>query len=102
MEKDYDQVQSPGAQSRHFNLVDILTAPASVLKPSHDIRLYASRSWRLDRTLFDKNPELKFSGCESIVARGRSCRIPTASPDGPKGMTQETIQIYQEALAGIA
>lgn len=85
--------------NKEFNLIHILTTPASVLKLSHDIRLYASRSWRIDRALFDKYPELKFSGYEKVVAQGRSCRIPTAPPDAPKELTADTMQMYQRALA---
>ncbi|KAH0847594.1 hypothetical protein FOPE_00745 [Fonsecaea pedrosoi] len=102
-EDDYDHAAASSSSTsashsgggKPFNLVDIFTTPASVLKLSHDIRLYASRSWRFDRTLFDKYPELKFDGYENVVAQGRSCRIPTAPPDGPIEMTEQTMQIYQ-------
>lgn len=96
--EDQPSNHSTTRTNKQFNLVEIFTTPASVLKLSHDVRLYASRSWRIDQTLFDKYPELKFDGYEDIVAKGRSCRIPTAPPDGPHEMTAGTVQRYQEAL----
>jgi hypothetical protein len=89
-------------RSNSFNLLEILTTPALVLKLSHDIRLYAAKSWRFDPGLFEKWPELEFEGYEAIVAKGRSYRIPTAPPDAPIRMTEATKAVYQEALQNLA
>lgn len=89
-------------QLNSFNLVEILTTPALVLKLSHDIRLHAAKSWRFDPALFVKWPELKFEGYEAFVATGRSYRIPTAPPDAPIQMTDATKTVYQEAIQCLA
>ncbi|CZR68171.1 uncharacterized protein PAC_18070 [Phialocephala subalpina] len=89
-------------RSDSFSLLEVLTTPALVLKLSHDIRLYAAKSWRFDPGLFEKWPELKFEGYEAIVAKGRSYRIPTAPPDAPIRMTEATKAVYQEALQNLA
>jgi len=97
-----DRTSVSQESSKPFNLVEILTTPASVLKLSYDIHLYATKSWRFDRALFEKWPELKFDGYEDIVAKGRSCRIPTAPPDGPVQLTESTMEFYQRAIRGLS
>lgn len=101
---------SPGAVGRditttstwkrpeNFNLYEVLATPALVFKLAHDIRLYASKRWRLDRSLFSKWPELKFDGYENVVAKGRSCRLATQPPDGPTKLDAATQKLYQETL----
>jgi hypothetical protein len=88
-------------RSSSFNLLEILTTPALVLKLSHDIRLYAAKSWRIDPSLFMKWPELKFNGYEALVATGTSYRIPTAPPDAPTQITEAIKIVYQEAIQSL-
>ncbi|KAH6986626.1 hypothetical protein EDB80DRAFT_181211 [Ilyonectria destructans] len=87
--------------SRSFNLADVLKTPASALRLSYDIRLYAAKSWKLDRSLFEAWPELKFEGYEKIIAKGKSFRIPTTPPDAPIPMTDITVKLYHSALETI-
>jgi hypothetical protein len=84
--------------TQSYGLLDVLATPASVLKLSHDVPIYAAKSWKLDRTLFEKYPELKFDGHEQFVAKGRSCRIPTAPPKGPRIMTGPVLETYQRTI----
>jgi hypothetical protein len=91
---------SLGASSPR-SVVELLATPASALRLSHELRLYAAKSWRLDPSFFKAWPELKFEGYERIVAQGRSYRIPLEPPDSPIPMTEATVKIYNEELAGI-
>ena len=85
-----------------YNLLEIFSKPAAVLKLAHDARLYASKSWRFDGALFETWPELKFNGYESIVAKGRSLRIATAPPESPKEMTSTMMETYHKVIAELA
>lgn len=84
------------------NVVKILTTPELALRLSHDVRLYAAKSWRVDMSFFRAWPELKFDGYEKIIAQGRSYRIYTEPPEAPIQMTEATAKLYHDALEGIA
>lgn len=78
-----------------------LTTPALALRLSRDIRLFAAKSWRFDKSLFETWPELKFDGYENVIAQGRPYRIPTAPPASLILLT-EKVKLYQNALEKIA
>jgi hypothetical protein len=87
---------------RRFELTEILKSPQAVMAFSRNIQLHQATTWRLDRTLFDKWPELKFDGYEKVVAKGRSYRIPSESPQAPTEMTAPIMKAYQEAIQDVS
>ncbi|KAJ9640800.1 hypothetical protein H2204_003089 [Knufia peltigerae] len=56
-------------------------------------------NWRFDAYLFEKYPELKYPGYESLVANGKSFRRP-ARKVGPTKMNSRIISLYQRAILG--
>ncbi|TPX11480.1 uncharacterized protein E0L32_007899 [Thyridium curvatum] len=82
------------------SLTEILATPELALRLSHSIRLYAAKSWKLDRSFFEAWPELKFDGHETLVAQGRSYRISTET-DAPVALTETTIKMYHDTLQAV-
>lgn len=56
-------------------------------------------NWLFDAYLFEKYPELKYPGYESMMAQGTSFRRPSRKV-GPSKMSSWTIRLYQKAILG--
>lgn len=55
--------------------------------------------WLFDACLFEKYPELKYPGHESLVARGKSFRR-SARKVGPTKMSSWTTNFYHKVILG--
>lgn len=99
---DIDASNAAGLErSRSQKVYEVLTTPTLALKLSHDIRLYATKRWKLDPHFFVVWPDMAFDGHEELVARGTSYRIPDPMPT-PTPLSTEIVERYRNSLENLA